>query len=261
MLQILTKVPLLEPVVIAKLELPVWKAKLPTWNLTTLRDVFSTILQQTEVQGDLCLFIDALDEYSGTDREIAEWINNLTSTSDIQGFRVKACVSSRPRTMFHEIFRNCPALIMHQWTIDDITHYVNHSLQQHSRLDGINSEINRDETNSLAKKIVDRASGVFLWVKLVVEDLYQGLCDGNSILELHSRLEELPVELNDMYTRILTRVDGRYLEETAFLFGLIQRASNPLTLLSLPKPRKKSQNVSKDRGGQYRGRPYSLNAR
>ena len=155
---------------------------------------------------------------------------NSTSTSGIRGIRFRACVSSRPRTVFREIFRDCPALIMHQWTFDDITRYVNDSLQQHSRLGGTASEINLAETQGLANKIVNRASGVFLWVQLVVSDLYQSLCDGSSILELHSLLDDLPDELNDMYTSMLSRVDGRYLKETANLFRLLQTTRHALTL-------------------------------
>lgn len=158
---------------------------------------------------------------------------NLMSTSGIRGIRFRACVSSRPRTVFREIFRDCPALIMHQWTFNDITRYVNDSLQQHSRLGGTASEINLEETQSLANKIVNRASGVLLWVQLVASDLYQSLCDGSSILELHSLLDDLPDELNDMYTSMLGRVDGRYLKETAYFFRLQQRTRHALTLFEL----------------------------
>ena len=119
---------------------------------------------------------------------------------------------------------------MHQWTFNDITRYVNDSLQQHSRVGGTASEINLEETQSLANKIVNRASGVFLWVQLVVSYLYQSLCNGSSILELQSLLDDLPDELNDMYTSMLSRVDGRYLKETAYLFRLLQTTRHALTL-------------------------------
>lgn len=51
----------------------------------------------------------------------------------------------------------------------------------------------------LASEVVDRASGVFLWVKLAVHSLLEGLGNYDRSIDLERRLSQLPEDLDDLY--------------------------------------------------------------
>jgi hypothetical protein len=51
-----------------------------------------------------------------------------------------------------------------------------------------------------------RAQGVFLWVRLVIDEMIEGLCEGDTIHELRSLLSTIPSELEELYARALRRV-------------------------------------------------------
>jgi hypothetical protein len=57
--------------------------------------------------------------------------------------------------------------------------------------------IRKEAQQALIDNILEKASGVFLWVKLVVEEIIIGLEDGDTDQELQERLDSLPPELED----------------------------------------------------------------
>jgi hypothetical protein len=57
--------------------------------------------------------------------------------------------------------------------------------------------IRKEVQQALIDNILEKASGVFLWVKLVVEEITIGLDDGDTGQELQERLDSLPPELED----------------------------------------------------------------
>jgi hypothetical protein len=54
--------------------------------------------------------------------------------------------------------------------------------------------------------ITDRADGVFLWVALVLDELWQPLCDGKPIEDVRSLLSGLPTDLPEFYKRMMENV-------------------------------------------------------
>ena len=230
LLEILTRIPELADIVIPDIKKNAWQIEVCNWTQTSLKNAMGAILCQDCVVAHLCLFIDALDEYEGKASEIAEYMHFLTSMSRDRSIQVKACVSSRPHTAFEEAFRSCSTLSMHQWTTGDIMRYVDTRLRNHSRAQGILSDLEMKIIAKLVENIVERANGVFLWVRLVVEDLYEGLCDGNTIQELQAQLGALPDHLDDLYTNMMKRVDRRYLRDAEKLFQNLRSAIRPLSL-------------------------------
>lgn len=82
-------------------------------------------------------------------------------------------------------------------TRNDIQSYVLDRLQSHSRM---NMLMSRDEVEAkyLVRSIGENSSGVFLWVRLVVESLLQGLENSDGLEELQARLDELPQDLHTL---------------------------------------------------------------
>jgi hypothetical protein len=89
----------------------------------------------------------------------------------------------------------------------------------------------------LVHEVVDKARGVFLWVKLVVRSLLEGLSDSNRISMLRKRVEQLPEDLEDLYTHMFSQTNQLYQERAARIFQIVrvaqQQPTEILTLLNL----------------------------
>jgi hypothetical protein len=86
---------------------------------------------------------------------------------------------------------------------------------------------------TLAKLVTEKASGLFIWVKLVVAELIIGLIDGDSDQELVDKLVGLPDKLEQLYTRIFDNIPQRYPPDTINYLQLLLQAEEPMTLLEL----------------------------
>ena len=76
---------------------------------------------------------------------------------------------------------------------------------------------------ALVQEIVEGARGVFLWVNLVVPELIDGICDGDTIDELRSVLYSIPPDLGDVYRRALQRKERRRLSDSLRMKRLYER--------------------------------------
>ncbi|KAK8023832.1 hypothetical protein PG993_011898 [Apiospora rasikravindrae] len=120
------------------------------------------------------LTVDGLDEFDPkvSTTEVASLLQLTRSLSDLSN--TKLILSSRPLSTFEQGFADCPSLAIHDLTRDDIHSYVSGELQSHPRMKLLMS---RDEARArtLIQSIGDNSSGVFLWVRLVVKSLLEGL--------------------------------------------------------------------------------------
>ncbi|KAL2440891.1 hypothetical protein ABEF95_008482 [Exophiala dermatitidis] len=198
------------------------------WTLPRLKCAFRKLLQQKEVPVKLCLLIDGLDEYSGKHAEIAAVFRHAANLN-----HVKVCVSSRPLLVFDKSFKGFPGLMLQNLTFDDIQTFVKKKFNDDPRF----KELEVEEPGlapSLALQVVNKASGVFLWVKLVVHSLLEGIQNYDRGIDLERRLHELPDDLTELYWHILDRVRPVwYLEEGFKMLLLVHTAVMPLTLLQL----------------------------
>ncbi|KAM7183070.1 hypothetical protein V8F33_013828 [Rhypophila sp. PSN 637] len=114
---------------------------------------------------------------------------------------VRICASSRPYIAFQNAFGKFPSLMLQNLTYRDIKTYVTTKFSENAQM----TEVQRrePETVRLAKEVVEKAAGVFLWVKLVVRSLLEGLGSFDSLSDLRRRLEDLPDDLEDLYWHIL----------------------------------------------------------
>jgi hypothetical protein len=97
--------------------------------------------------------------------------------------------------------------------------FVRDPLYNHSRFDRLLSQ-EPDRVPKLVTEIVDRASGVFLWVYLVVRSLVDGLTSANRISDLQRRLKELPIDHGQYFLHIPTSLDSFYLPQAPQLSRL-----------------------------------------
>jgi hypothetical protein len=181
------------------------------WKLLDLKEAILTLAKQDKIAGRVCLFVDALDEYDGRAVDIAEYINSLTLISDSKKFQIKICAASRPWNVFQDLFATCPGIAIHDWTKSDISRYVMDTLQQ-SRRDG---------AKQLGNEIARRAEGVFLWVRLVLQDIFPLYVEGDPIQNILAVLSDLPEDLEGYYGRILQRIDRRYHRDAYLMIQIV----------------------------------------
>jgi len=186
------------------------------WTWGELSAAFEAILQHSDSLMKFCIFADGLDEYSidtepeyGVDEE--EDLETERSERRTAGHveiaklflrvakspNVKLCVSSRPLLRFESAFKGFPRLKLQDLTKTDISIYVNRRLAQDRRMVELTSRGPVDG-NTLIASIVSRASGVFLWVRLVVDRLLEGLEDHDTLAELQRTVDSLPRELGGL---------------------------------------------------------------
>ncbi|KAL8822625.1 MAG: hypothetical protein Q9191_006642 [Dirinaria sp. TL-2023a] len=197
------------------------------WTEQELRHMLWVATQHLTKDSKVCLFVDGLDEFEGDLNDLIWLFKSLIANSNL-----KVCVSSRPWVEFEDAFQHKPSLMLQDLTYTDIEHYVSASFQADS---GFGQLCKREPqyASQLVKDIVDKASGVFLWVHLVVASLIAGMCYGDRVSDLRRRIDQLPGDLENLYQRIVMSLDPFYLEHAAQLFKLVQESTEPPSLLLL----------------------------
>ena len=145
--------------------------------------------------------------------------------------RVKFCVSSRPLLNFQDAFGLGPKLILQDLTYPDIELFVNSKLCENSRFKQLQQR-QPEHASKFRSEIACKASGVFLWVDLVVRSLLQGLTNSDSILDLQKRLRALPDDLENLYHGLFNSIEPFYFDHASRLFQIYQAAQGQLSLLS-----------------------------
>ncbi|KAI0110360.1 hypothetical protein GGR51DRAFT_569650 [Nemania sp. FL0031] len=214
-----------------------------TWQ--NLRQSFFKMIESLQ-DSSLCFFLDGLDEYrmAGREKEYTEedldliydgenedeawgrsqWITDghKEVSRFIHGLgsfeNVKTCISSREMFPFDHEFQALPRIRVHHNTTTAIDQYC---------INRLDKEVpSLEHASSFASEIVGRSSGVFLWVRLVVDMLIDGKANGNNTQELWNTLERLPSRLGGrggLYMHMLRNIDRQYLPESKGLFQLVMR--------------------------------------
>jgi len=194
---------------------------------TEVKRAFSSLLELSSKTLKLCFFIDGVDEFHSDHEDIATFLKNMSSPS------VKLILSSRPIPVCVDIFENCPSMRLQDLTQRDIRIYVQGKLESHP--DIIRMVARQPwEVRELVQEVIEMASGVFLWVKLVVTSLLSGLRNGDRIADLQDRLRALPPDLEDLFKHMLDRMDPMYQTQAAELFQLVRAGMALLSNRALP---------------------------
>lgn len=205
-----------------------WSGEVPhgeKWTETELRAILSRISGQPDRTFRFCFFIDGLDEYDsgkGDHIDFCEYLRSISSQD------IKICLSSRPWNEFNDAFGQDLAsrIFIHELTWDDMLLYTQHRLHKHPRWKSLESQTKK--AGSLARTVVTRAQGVFLWVFLVTRLLREGLANDDSFTDLEKRLLSLPTELEAFFKQILESVSSFYHEKMAGALQVALYANEPL---------------------------------
>ncbi|KAH8696888.1 hypothetical protein GQ44DRAFT_633885, partial [Phaeosphaeriaceae sp. PMI808] len=193
------------------------------WGYESLKTVLNS-LQDYPLERRLYLIIDAVDESDENDRrDVLKLLFELCSKTE--HCTVKVFVASRPVgeldlriSLSHHNF-----IRLQDETKRDISSFAR------SFLKGLNL------THVLAratKYIVENAQGVFLWVKLVGEELETYAAEGYSENQIFESLQGLPTELEDFYKLMFEKMNWgkQYPTDAVKVFRFVLFGRRPLTV-------------------------------
>ena len=164
------------------------------WHLGELQDFFSSDVVPSAVCS-IIIYIDALDECRESDaRHVMGFLESWTSSALRAKSNLSICVSSRhyPNITVQKSLQ----IMVDDKNQDDISRYIRSKLPTETA-----------EERKLEELILQKASGVFLWVKLVVESLVKAKDDGKTLGYMRNILESCPGKLDDLYKQMLEELD------------------------------------------------------
>ncbi|KAI0505627.1 hypothetical protein F5B22DRAFT_515889 [Xylaria bambusicola] len=182
------------------------------WSVDDLRKTFLTALRLAN--SPICIFLDGLDEIavrSDDRRSIIELVKDLSDLDD-----VKICVSSRPENIFIAGLGSYPVLRTQDMNESAIALYIQKHLTQYQP----SSPTGLIKYERLSRILVEKASGVFLWVYLAIRSIINGIENGDTWHILFQRVEGLEPNLHAVFEQMLKRQNADapfYRKDTAIL--------------------------------------------
>ncbi|KAM7214570.1 hypothetical protein V8F06_010052 [Rhypophila decipiens] len=167
------------------------------------------------------MFLDGLDEI---DRKAGPFpVIQLLKTLEIKT-HAKLCLSSRPEAQFQDALGKRRTLRLEDLTGKDISEYVEDYFQEHLNFWGCAATESQAWRETITVEILMRASGVFLWVFLVLRSLRSGTSNLDSYDQLLHRVRQLPSSLEQLYRQAWERQgedEQIYRHEAASYFNLV----------------------------------------
>ena len=184
------------------------------WPERRLRDALRKSLGN--VKKGVCILVDGLDEYEGNVRELIQFLNSLAKNDYSQENSVKICVSSRPAPVRSQFLQHLPKLSMSDHNTSGIQAYCSLTLEELGPvvLDGL-------DISQIIQTIAERAEGVFLWARFALDQLIQGHSSAETLDEILLRLHSIPSELEEVYDRMLRRMEPLAKNECMIMLQLV----------------------------------------
>ncbi|KAK3309366.1 uncharacterized protein B0T15DRAFT_515318 [Chaetomium strumarium] len=204
------------------------------WATDTLKKMFHTAIHSPDLSAAF-IFIDALDEGEGfLPADVFDYVETVVGTfSDTK--IIKIWLSSRPDNFVNRRTR---------WTTLDLGERNSGDIQAYAT--GLLTKIAKDcdypdlrydtIVPQLLSQILEHAQGVFLWAKLVIDQLRAAMYDGESVKEIQSMLSKLcetADDLWDLFRSVLQKVKRNRRAEAVRLLKIVLAAARPLSLEEL----------------------------
>ncbi|KAF1952962.1 hypothetical protein CC80DRAFT_571391 [Byssothecium circinans] len=209
------------------------------WEMMELKEIFHRIAQQTELDTKYCFFVTGLDEYDGEEKDVIDLLETLSVSKD-----VKICASSRPGRLYEAILRSRDRkLDVAHFTKEDMQRYVKTHLQKSENWKKLIVG-NQGQGQNIINDISARASGVWLWVSLITDDIVKEADKNEDISTLRRIVDDFPDELHGYFERIIRKVPKRHREDMARIFLIAVEALHPLPLYAFALLATERKNVN-----------------
>jgi hypothetical protein len=175
------------------------------WSDVELQEAFFDLLSGKSTGAVILCLVDGLDECKArSQRQTLQFLLKLSSHEQTGCLRFKILCSSRLENTFEVSFAKCPQLKVQDYTSKDIKKFVSETFAS------VTSNLYPNEnairlSDKLVSEIVRKAEGVFIWARLVVAELVVAI-ETRDIDALDQKLEDLPSELEELYSRIVEKI-------------------------------------------------------
>lgn len=192
------------------------------WHTQELKDyLVSTCAEQRK--RPLFLMIDALDECDELDLEVvADFCRDLVRLSASKSSTIKLCISSRYHLMRH--VEEGLEIHLENHNKSDILLYIERWLKPNDDIPGL---------RLLATEVVKRASGVFLWVVLVVKTLVKARDEGETLNRMLQIVQDLPEQLNDLIRQLVKAISDNHREDALRIMQWVCFSQRELSITEL----------------------------
>jgi ankyrin repeat protein len=191
------------------------------WSIGSLQVALEQAIMLLRDRSVVC-FIDALDECEEQQiRDMIQFFERIGELTGSAGIGFRICFSSRHYP--HITIRKGLALVLEgqEGHSQDITNYLESELK-----------IGKSKiAQQIRSELQEKASGVFMWVVLVVGILNKEH-DRGRVHALRQKLQEIPGDLHDLFRDILTR-DTHNKDELVLCIQWVLFAKHPLSLEQL----------------------------
>ncbi|OOQ91479.1 hypothetical protein PEBR_00838 [Penicillium brasilianum] len=227
------------------------RVRIPSWDESLLEICFRKFFNSadsvsTSMPLQTCLFIDALDEHVGDNERLLSLLADVTRSpsngvKSSHKVRIKVCLASRPWPLFKNRLAECPQFAIHEHTQADIENYTKELLQTAGQSPGnvfftedlpnSSMDIGTDgHVQSLVKSIIEKALGVFIWVRIVVDEISAGIANGTPFFALEEIIHSMPQELGELYARTLQKIEPKYVLEAHIMLRVALCALSPIPI-------------------------------
>jgi hypothetical protein len=178
-------------------------------------------------QHRFCFFVDGLDEYHGNMMQQLKLVRDLQRWASVSD--VKFCVSSRPYIEFDKLVEsNDRRIHLHELTRHDMYLFSRKVIE-----DNLGEDLERVKVYylRLVEQVVQKSEGVFLWARLVVCSLLEGMFRRDKEEVLEHKLDVLPPDINGLYTELLNTLspDDRVRAEKMMILTAHNTFNAPLS--------------------------------
>ena len=195
-----------------------------TWTVQELKSLLIATILAVLQWSPIRVFIDALDEFGAEPAsELIRYFRELDHSSQECPHPFSLCFSCRHYPVLHP--KSFVEICVENHNGEDIERYLQQEL--------LGPVDNIEEGEILKKEVQVRSMGVFQWVALVVRRLLNSHAGGDTLRQLRRKLQEIPQDLDDLYTTILEELKAKDGPRSLKLFQWLCFAYKPLSVSEL----------------------------
>ncbi len=194
------------------------------WHVAELQNFLEASVPRVSEVFSIRIFVDALDE-CGEDvaRDLVAYFQRLTSKSLDFKANFSICFSCRQYPVLTP--EHGLTIGVEDSDSTDIETYVQGELERET--------LDKSKVQELTQKIIEKASGIFQWVVLVIPTVLKLHREGYIMKAVQKRLQKIAKELHTLYQDILEGIDDEDQAQSLQLMQWICFTNRPLLLEEL----------------------------
>ena len=165
---------------------------------------------------NLLFLVDGLDESEDL-VDVVRFLKKLTPPADGESTNCKICLASRPDKDLDLELDRYMGMKLQDANVRAISAFVDTRID----VDGFKDMYGLTTLGDLRDNLVVKAEGIFMWARFAADEIRRGIADGQDMEKLNARLVALPPSLQEVFERVIARMDSRNVREAHLALQLI----------------------------------------